>query len=91
MLEAQSVLHVAQETVKDRQHISDQVAAVAGNKFRSDMSSSANPGLLCSEVISLIGGRTMDPLNRSRPYLSRRNILKSSALAVPPLAIAPAN
>jgi hypothetical protein len=37
MLEAQSVLRVAQETVKDRQHISDQVAAVTGNKFRSDM------------------------------------------------------
>jgi ATP-dependent Clp protease ATP-binding subunit ClpA len=37
MLEAQSVLRVAQETVKDRQHITDQVAAVTGNKFRSDM------------------------------------------------------
>jgi outer membrane protein TolC len=34
VLEAQSVLRVAQETIRDGQLISDQVAALAGNKLR---------------------------------------------------------
>ena len=33
----------------------------------------------------------MNPLIQSHPHFSRRNILKSSALALLPLAIAPAN
>jgi outer membrane protein len=37
VLNAQAVLRVAQETVKDRQLVSDQVAALAGNKLRPDM------------------------------------------------------
>jgi hypothetical protein len=40
---------------------------------------------------SLIGDEQMNPLIESRAYLSRRNILKSSALALLPLASAPAN
>jgi len=34
VLETQSVLRVAQETIRDRQLISDQVASLAGNKLR---------------------------------------------------------
>ena len=37
VLEAQSVLRVAQETIRDRQLISDQAASLAGNKLRPDM------------------------------------------------------
>jgi outer membrane protein len=37
VLEAQAVLRAAEETVKDRQLISDEVAALARNKLRSDM------------------------------------------------------
>jgi outer membrane protein len=37
VLEAQAVLRVAEETVKDRQLISDQVAALSVNNLRSDM------------------------------------------------------
>jgi hypothetical protein len=37
VLGGQAVLRVAQQTVKDRQLVSDQVAALAGKKVRPDM------------------------------------------------------
>jgi len=50
-------------------------------------SSSPNPGVLCGKVIPLIGGKPMDSLPQLRLLQSRRDILKSGALAVVPLAI----
>ena len=37
VLRAQSVLQVAQETVKDRQLVSDQIGAMARNQLKSDL------------------------------------------------------
>ena len=48
---------------------------------------SGNPGVLCCMVIPLIGGRPMDSFPQSRLLQSRRDILKSGAFAVVPLAI----
>jgi len=42
-------------------------------------------------IYTVQGGNHMDSPIQSRPYLSRRDILKSSALAIAPLAIARAN
>jgi hypothetical protein len=46
------VLRVAQESVKDRQLVSDQVAALAGNKLRPDMDVSLAKGFGSSEAIA---------------------------------------
>ena len=43
------------------------------------------------DVGSLAGGKTMDPVSQLRPYHSRRDMLKSSALALLPLLIPSAN
>lgn len=46
VLNAQAVLRSAQETVKDRQLVSDQVSALASNKLRRDMDVSFASGQL---------------------------------------------
>jgi hypothetical protein len=43
------------------------------------------------EAISFIGGTSMDPITRSRRRPARREILKSSALAILPLALPSGN
>ena len=52
VLEAQPTLRVAQEAVKDRQLISDQVALLTGNKLRPDMDVSfANVDLVQARLL----------------------------------------
>jgi len=43
------------------------------------------------DLVSMTGGKTMDPVSQLRPNHSRRDMLKSSALALLPLVIPSAN